>query len=108
MFARVPEIFRINLPTNLGTLNEFNLDALSPDSLTFWLHLTALLLPEHDANIEQTKLILKFLNSAIQARSIASLHYIESLVKQILVELQDGISTTYLWKFIEEERGIKF
>lgn len=51
---------------------------------------------------------MKFLEAAIEARSIASLHYIQTLVEEILYEIKDGLSTTYLWKFIEETKSIGF
>jgi hypothetical protein len=51
MFEKVPDIFKINLQANLATIHDLNLDALSNASLTFWLHLGAILLPQRDANI---------------------------------------------------------
>lgn len=96
---KVSQIFKLD-SQNLQYLRDLDLSMINKSSLTFWLHLCAILLPEHDTSQEQTQLILKFFHAAVNARSIASLHYINTLLTEILTEVEDGISVTYLWKFM--------
>ena len=53
-----------------------------------WLHLAALLLPSHQAKVEHTKLILKFYEMAKSYQGIASLYYINTLITQIMFEME--------------------
>ena len=42
------------------------------------------------------------------SRTIASLHYIQTLVTEILTEVDEGVSSTYLWKFMEDSLQMTF
>lgn len=107
----MPKVFKLNIEKNLEILRNLNIESLNEESITCWLHLCSLLLPSYDTSQEQTQLILKFFHVAIHERfrqSISSLHYIQTLITQILTEVEDGVSSTYLWKFMEESLEMTF
>jgi hypothetical protein len=75
---------------------------LEPGAKVMWLHLCSQLLPKTQANLRQTAIILKYYELASKGDSLASLRYIKTLAEEILQDCSEGISTTNLWKNIEE------
>lgn len=111
IFEKVPSLFKHNLDKNLNLLYSLNFDMLNEHSIVFWLHLCSLLLPAYDTSQKQTELILKFFHVATHekySRSISSLHYIQSMISEILEQVEDGVSTTYLWRFMEDSLHMSF
>lgn len=51
-----------------------------------WLHLCSQLLPKTEANMRQTKIILKYYTLASKGDSLASLNYLKTLSEEILAE----------------------
>ena len=60
------------------------------------------MLPSHLADISLTEIILKYFRVAREGKSIASLHYIQVLVNQVLTDMENGIPSTPLWTHITE------
>ena len=52
------------------------------------------------ATREQTEIILKYFKVAKEGNTLACLHYIKVLVKQVMFEMDNGIPSTPLWSYI--------
>ncbi len=67
-----------------------------------------MMLPNSLANRSQTEIILKYFKVAQNGNTIASLHYIEVLINQVLNEMENGVPSTPLWTHISELEGCTF
>lgn len=77
-------------------------------SKVMWLHLCSQLLPKTQADMNQTIIILKYYELASKGDSLASLRYIRTLSEEILEECIDGVSTTILWRNIQDLSNATF
>lgn len=108
LYEGILPVFQVDLTKNLEMFEKLQLEQLSPSSQTCWLHLCAILLPNHQANSEQTRLILKYFDWAKSCKSIACLRYIHTLMEQMMAEFHDGEPSTCLWRFIEQQTQESF
>jgi hypothetical protein len=101
-------IFEAGLERNLSLFEQLDLRALGAGAKIMWLHLCAQLLPKTQSTLRQTGIILKYYELASKGDSLAALRYIRTLAEEVLSECSEGVSTTALWRNIEELSQVSF
>lgn len=101
MFKNVTS-FKMNMHTTVKAIMDLNINNLNHDSLTFLFHFAAIVLIDCSPTTFQANLIILLLEKAINIRSIASIHFIQNIIVELLSSMKNGISTTCLWLYIKE------